>query len=251
MFKKICIRGFQTLRVFFRRFFLYGIFIREFLQFKKLSKNERRFELRFSQQYPCLDDRTKMTSFDPHYAYHLAWAARVLAAHKPEKHVDISSGLPFSLMVSAFIPVEFYDIRPVEMKLPNLSCGKADLVELPFADNSIKSLSCMHTIEHVGLGRYGDALDPNGDIKAMKELQRVLAPGGLLLFVVPVGQPKMRFNAHRIYSYEQVCSYFKALKLVVFDLLPDDHIHGLIHNADERIVSAQRFGCGCFLFTKV
>jgi len=47
----------------------------------------------------------------------------------------------------------------------------------------------MNVVEHVGLGRYGEPLDPEGDIKAMRELRRVLAPGGSLLFVVPVGRP--------------------------------------------------------------
>ncbi len=46
--------------------------------------------------------------------------------------------------------------------------------------------SCMHTIEHIGLGRYGDPLDAVGDQTALSELQRVVAPGGSLLIVVPV-----------------------------------------------------------------
>ncbi|NDC42314.1 MAG: DUF268 domain-containing protein, partial [Chitinophagia bacterium] len=56
---------------------------------------------------------------------------------------------------------------------------------LPFESDSIPSLSCMHTIEHVGLGRYGDQLDPQGDLKAIAELKRVVQPGGDLLFVTP------------------------------------------------------------------
>jgi hypothetical protein len=59
----------------------------------------------------------------------------------------------------------------------------------------------MHVIEHIGLGRYGEALDPDGDLKAIRELVRVLAAGGNLLVVVPVGRPRIQFNAHRIYDY--------------------------------------------------
>ena len=56
-------------------------------------------------------------------------------------------------MVSAFIPVEFYDYRPAELSLSGLEFKHADLTHLPFADNSVESLSCMHVIEHIGLGR--------------------------------------------------------------------------------------------------
>ena len=81
--------------------------------------------------------------------------------------------------------------------------GQTDICALPFADGSIQSLSCMHVVEHVGLGRYGDPLDPMEIEWQCSELQRVLAPGGDLLFVVPVGKPRIMYNAHRIYSYDR------------------------------------------------
>ena len=65
-----------------------------------------------------------------------------------------------------------------------------DLISLPFEDGSFHSLTCMHVVEHIGLGRYGDQVDPDGDLMAMKELERVTAKLGNLLFVVPVGIPK-------------------------------------------------------------
>jgi SAM-dependent methyltransferase len=106
----------------------------------------------------------------------------------------------------------------------------------------------MHTIEHVGLGRYGDPLDPEGDLKAISELKRVLKPGGDLLFVTPVGKPTIAFNAHRIYSYEQVRDFFSPLELKEFSLVPDSG--GLLVNADPALVAAQAYGCGCFWFRK-
>ena len=70
-----------------------------------------------------------------------------------------------------FRAVDFYDFRPAPLSLPDLFAGAADLTALlPFADNSIHSLSCMHVLEHIGLGRYGDPLDPDGDLKAIGEL---------------------------------------------------------------------------------
>jgi ubiquinone/menaquinone biosynthesis C-methylase UbiE len=159
--------------------------------------------------------------------------------------------LHFSTLISTFIPVEFYDYRPAEVKLKNLKCLRGDLLSLPFEDNSVESISCMHTIEHVGLGRYGDPIDPLGDKKAINELKRVVKPGGSLIFVTPVGKPRLEFNAHRIYSYEQVIDMFSGLKLAEFSLVPDNYKDvGLIINATKEMADTQVWGCGCFWFTK-
>jgi ubiquinone/menaquinone biosynthesis C-methylase UbiE len=124
-------------------------------------------------------------------------------------------------------------------------------MKLPFKDNSLQSLSCMHTIEHIGLGRYGDPIDPQGDLKAIKELKRVVKKGGSLLFVTPIGKPTIRFNAHRIYSYDQIISYFDGFSLKEFSLLPDDaYAAGMIKNASKKLSDKQSWGCGCFWFVK-
>lgn len=230
----------------------YFKFIVDFLMFNKLSRNsEARFPIEWVDRYPCLNDNTKKTGFDRHYIYHPAWAARILAETKPNEHVDISSTLNFATMLSAFMPVRFYDFRPADVKLSNLQCESANLVQLPFSDNSIQSLSCMHVVEHIGLGRYGDPLDSDGDLKAIKELARVLAVNGSLLFVVPVGKPRVMFNAHRIYSYEQIINYFSELNLVSFALISEGmQDGGLNFDAVSADVANQIYGCGCFWFKK-
>ena len=77
----------------------------------------------------------------------------------------------------------------------------------------------MHVVEHIGLGRYGDPVDYDGDLKAIAELQRVLAPGGNLFFVVPVGQPRIMFNAHRVYSLRtDFVEAFNTFELKEFSL---------------------------------
>jgi len=206
---------------------------------------------RWRDIHPCLDDRTTGTAFDRHYIYHPAWAARVLEETRPSEHVDISSTLTFCSTVSAFLPVRFYDYRPANLQLSSLESGHADILALPFEDNSISSLSCLHVVEHVGLGRYGDPLDPDGDLKAISELKRVLAVDGDLLFVVPIGKPKIMFNAHRIYAFRQVLDYFEGLTLKEFALIPDDaNMGGLIRNATEELADMQRYGCGCFWFKR-
>jgi hypothetical protein len=232
--------------VFPRKVVRFFQLLSEFNAFRKTADN--RFHTSWTELYPCLADSTTNTPFDQHYIYHPAWAARILNKTRPELHIDISSILSFSSIVSAFIPIRFYDYRPAELNLPGLQSERADLLNLPFANQSIASLSCMHTIEHIGLGRYGDPLDPQGDLKAMTELKRVLKPGGDLLFVTPVGKPKLAFNAHRIYSYEQILTSFAPLQLQEFSLVPDTG--GLLQDADPLMVSKQDYGCGCFWFRK-
>lgn len=240
---------FLSIYVFTKKLVATPRFIGDYLSFRR--KNDGRFSASFTSLFPCLLDRTTTTNFEPHYIYHPAWAARVVAQNKPAKHIDISSTLHFSTIVSAFVPVEFYDYRPAQLNLEGLRSEHADLTKLHFESNSISSLSCMHTIEHIGLGRYGDPIDPTGDKTAAAELARVLAPGGTFIFVTPVGKPRIEFNAHRVYGYEQVLALFPTLKLVEFSMVPDDFSDkGLIRNADPQTVAEQHWACGCFIFTK-
>lgn len=214
---------------------------------------EQRLSLSLRKANPRLGEATENSGFDHHYIFHPAWAARILARSNPESHIDIGSTMSFAAFISAFIPIKFYDYRPADLSvLSGLESGKADLLNLPFTDNSVKSLSCMHVVEHVGLGRYGDRLDPEGDLKAIKELKRVLALGGSLLFVVPIGgHPQIQFNAHRIYSYNQIKSYFAEFELREFSLIRDyAHGGGLVLNATEETSNEQEYGCGCFWFIK-
>jgi hypothetical protein len=237
------------LYVLFQRLHLWISFLTDYFSFKKHNKISLRFPLLWENRCPCLFDKAGTISFDRHYIYHPAWAARILKKINPKIHYDISSTIAFSSVVSAFIPIKYYEYRPTELLLSNLSVESADLTNLPFKNNSIESISCMHTVEHVGLGRYGDQLDPNGDLKAIQQLKRVLASRGNLLFVVPIGKPKLMFNAHRIYSYEQIIDYFNGLKLVEFSLIPEKH-GGIIYNATREQADNEKYGCGCFWFKK-
>jgi len=259
--KKLILKSISVLRIVRLKsyhFFIndyrrkYRLFHKDFKLFSELgAKSTCRFVLDQKNWYPCLYDKTTNTGFDFHYIYHTAWAARTLKKINPSVHTDISSYLYFSTLLSAFIPVNFYDFRPANVILPDLKMQHADLCHLHFESNSIPSLSCMHVVEHIGLGRYGDPLDYDGDLKAINELQRVLKPGGNLLFVVPIGKPKIIFNAHRIYSYHQIISYFKDLKLQEFSLIPDNGLEtGIIENAGSEMADQQNYACGCFWFKK-
>lgn len=166
--------------------------------------------------------------------------------------MDISSSLYFASIVSAYIPIDFYDYRPAQLNLQGLNSKKGDLLNLPFRDNSVESISCMHVVEHIGLGRYGDPINVNGDKKAISELIRVTRKRGSILFVVPLGKPKVAFNAHRVYSYSQILNLFKdSCILNEFSLIPDKIADGeIVKNPPSELVAKQKYGCGCFMFIK-
>lgn len=224
-------------------------FIKDFV-LKKHILSDGRFPMKWKSRYACLNDATTETGYDSHYLYHTAWAARILSRVRPSIHRDISSCLRFVSLVSAFIPIQFYDYRPASLNLDGLTSYKGDLMNLPFADGSIESISCMHVIEHIGLERYGDSFDPQGDLKAINELKRVVMPNGTLLIVVPLGEnPQIQYNAHRIYSLQQVLDYFKGFELADFSYIDDA---GTFHSpAKPEHTQGQIYGCGCFHFVKI
>ena len=56
------------------------------------------------------------------------------------------------------------------------------------------------SVEHSGLGRYGDPIDPNGDMEAMKFLYNNLKEDAICFLSVPIGLDQIIWNAHRVYG---------------------------------------------------
>lgn len=256
-FKRIIYQmGFGQLKIAIKLFLGFWMFFFQYLVFrgKKIQSASNASTSPFPRVrdlFYCPGDSTSTTAFDRHYVYHTAWAARMLRNYPVKKHVDISSSLVWCTIVSAFNPIVFYDYRPATIRLDQLECDHVDITKLPFPDQSIESLSCMHVVEHIGLGRYGDPLNPIGDRLAMAELKRVLAPGGRLYFVVPLGQPKTAFHGHRIYSFSQISNAFKGLALEQFAFIYEngvDGLDGLVEKPSMKDIEKEKFGCGCFLF---
>jgi SAM-dependent methyltransferase len=221
-------------------------FDKGFEEFQRLNSGR----LPFGEIVPVLDESEIDVTYNQIYLLHCGWAARILAKTRPRIHVDIGSCSYFVAIASAFLNIAAFDLRPMNIPLPKLISGVADLTALAMPDNSLDSLSCMHAMEHVGLGRYYDKIDPDGDLKAARELQRVLAPNGNLLIVLPVGMPRVVFNAHRIYSYGHVMGMFSDLRLKQFTFIPMDRPQRIVYDADPKIAENVDEGAGCFWFTK-
>jgi hypothetical protein len=219
-------------------------YVRDWQRFQKLSGGD----LHYRDGHPCLTDWLDHTPFDPHYFYQAVWLARCVAARKPQRHTDIGSDIRIFNTLSAFVPVEFIDFRPLRVDVDGLTCIQGNLTELAKPSASIPSLSCLHVIEHVGLGRYGDTIDPAGSTKALAELQRVLAPGGMLYISTPVGRQRVCFNAHRIFRPETIIATLQDLQLVEFSLIDDSGNY----RAGQAPAAAEdlEYGCGLFSFTK-
>ena len=198
--------------------------------------------------WPCLFDKTTISPVAPHYFYQAAWAARRILQTKPKNHVDVGSQLDLLGILSASIPITFVDIRPFTIPLSNVRSLAGSILALPFADNSVSSLSCLHVIEHIGLGRYGDPLNPKGTEGAARDLVRVLAPGGNLFLSTPVGRERTCFNAHRIHSPRTILRYFNGLDLLEFSC--EDDSGKFRENIDPLEVNGSNYSCGLFWFTK-
>ena len=164
---------------------------------------------------PSLKDKTSTTPLEPVYFYQDTWAAKIIFDLKPLHHYDVGSSAKSIGMISQFVPTTMVDIRPVDLKLNNLYFQKGSIVKLPFEDASVKSLSSLCVIEHIGLGRYGDPVDILGSEKAIKELQRVTAPEGIILISVPVDDNnKVYFNSHRAFTREYILELFNKCELM-------------------------------------
>ena len=156
----------------------------------------------------CFDERTATTPLDQWYFYQDCWAFRRVYETRPEWLLDVGSTALLVGILSQVVPVTSVDVRPLPVTLPGLTCKAGSITALPFEDDSVPMVTSLSVVEHIGLGRYGDELDPRGSERACRELQRVLRPGGRLLLSVPIAEtPVTLFNAHRLLTVEQLADW--------------------------------------------
>jgi hypothetical protein len=204
----------------------------------------------FDEIAPFLFDRDPTTqSGGGHYFFQDIWALRKLSKQPPIEHHDVGSRLDgFVGQLTAICPVVFWDIRPPSFKLPGFKYQQGSVLSLPIEDQSLASLSCLHTAEHIGLGRYGDPLDPAGTDKTLVELSRVLAPAGRLLFSMPVGREETQFNGQRIWPPRRPIERLAGLELLEFSAVND--AGEFLQKISPDDVATQKYACGLYEFRR-
>lgn len=162
-----------------------------------------RDDFQWGPSYVIATERdSEATSSGGHYLWQDLLVAQDIFRRSPRRHVDVGSSIyGFVSHVASFREVEVLDIRPLTSELPGVMFVQGDLLsdslDIPPAD----SVSCLHALEHIGLGRYGDAVDFDGWAKGLDALGRLVQPGGTLYLSVPTGEvQRIEFNAHRVFS---------------------------------------------------
>lgn len=182
--------------------------------------------------------------------------ARWVALARPERHVDVGSRIDgFVAHVASFRDIEVLDVRPISTVIPGVRFRQADLMN-PIDDllGYCDSLSCLHALEHFGLGRYGDPLDPRGFERGLSSMARLLRPSGVFYLSVPIGAARVEFNSHRVLDPQIVIEVGRAngLRLRKIAVIKHGH-HVSEHLPDEEGLSMSLAGdaLGIFVFERV
>jgi len=216
-------------------------FINDYRKYKSKNKNEdfKRIVLQ-----PCLTDKTTLTPLDPVYFYQDTWLAKKIFQKPPKHHYDVGSKAATIGLISQFVPTTMIDIRPLPFTLDNLFFKEGSILDLPYEDESIDSLSSICVIEHIGLGRYGDPLDDFGSEKSFREMKRVLKVGGNFYFTVPIdSQNQIYFNAHRAFTRDYILEFFNDMQL-------QEEVYLYGNTLYDKYYPEKGFGTGFFYFTK-
>jgi len=229
------------------------IYYKDYKKLSKCSNND--FSISF---YPVLDDRYKQGgTASGHYFHQDLLVARKIYNAKPERHIDIGSRVDgFIAHLAVFREVEIIDIREINSNIKNIKFIKADVMNMKKElFESCDSLSSLHVLEHFGLGRYGDPIDFNGHIKGFENMYKLLKSSGVFYFSVPIGQQRIEFNAHRVFSLEYLISMFNnKFKIIDFSYVDDKgNLHEHIDLNNEFIEKSKKFdySCGIFELRKV
>ncbi|TSA42287.1 MAG: DUF268 domain-containing protein [Betaproteobacteria bacterium] len=225
-------------------------YVRDFLRFR--SGYSGRIEL-----LPCLHDwyeeggATKLE-----YFWQDLLVARSIFEAKPKKHVDVGSLVGgFVAHVASFREIEVFDVRPISTQIPGVTFKQADLMQ-PMAGmtNYCDSLSCLHALEHFGLGRYGDPIDPGGFERGFANMAALLKGDGVFYLSVPVGIDRVEFNANRVVDPRSIVKLATqhSLRLSALTVIhPGARIEPMaLDEAQLSRLAGQRYALGIFVFQK-
>lgn len=220
----------------------YGLIDKTFIMQDIERYNERNhyenFVINRERLFPVIKERFETAGTVGNYFWQDLWAARLIYERMPREHYDIGSRLDgFIAHILAFgVPVKMIDIRPFPVEVEGLTTIVDDATALDeFEDDSIESLSALCSLEHFGLGRYGDPIDPEACFKCFNNIQKRMKPGGNLYISVPIGKERLEFNAHRVFYPQTIIDSFDKMKLVEFSCTADGYIERDvdIHKYDE------------------
>lgn len=223
-------------------------FFKNYRNYNALS-DETRFPIRNWEISPNLYDRFEGGGDVPkHYFFQDLWASKKVYNSGTPIHYDIGSRLDgFISHCLIFTKVVMIDVRAISSNIKNLEFVEGNGTNLQgIDDGSITSLSSLHAVEHFGLGRYGDPVDPEGYLKAINEIQRVSA--GDIFFSVPIGRERLVYDSHRIFDPSHIVEIFDQCDLSEFSYIDDsEQFH---ENSDVQAADGLEYGCGLFHFIK-
>ena len=225
-------------------------YISQYRLFQKLGGS-------ITYNYPILEDYDSQAgTAKGHYFHQDLLVASFVHKSNPTRHIDVGSRIDgFVAHVASFRKIEVMDVRQLEsIGHQNISFLRADLMdESNIHPNISDSISCLHAIEHFGLGRYGDPLDPNGHIKGFNNILRMLQPNGILYISFPIGRVnETQFNGQRVFHPNDILRWpdqNDKPDLVRFDYVDDE---GNLHqNVDLMSKDLDvTYGCGIYTFRK-
>ena len=132
-----------------------------------------------------------------HYFHQDLLVANFIFEKNPIKHVDVGSRIDgFVAHVASFRSIDVIEVRPLNNTHKNINFIEADMMSKNIdLELSCDSLSCLHALEHFGLGRYNDPIVPNGHLLGFNSLYKMLKPGGVLYISFPIGENEAHFNS--------------------------------------------------------
>jgi hypothetical protein len=191
-----------------------------------------------------------------HYFHQDLLVANLINQANPIRHIDIGSRIDgFVAHVAAFREIEVLDIRHLEPSIhSNIKFSMLDLMSDISESDITDSLSCLHAIEHFGLGRYGDPINPNGHLIGLENMVKLLKKNGTLYISFPItsSATKVYFNAHRVLNYQEILSWSGSENLVLknFDVVDDQgdlFLNQDINNLRHKMI----YGCGIYTLVKL
>ena len=205
--------------------------------------------------FPCIHDVfEKSGNAKGHYFYQDLHVAKMININKPVSHFDIGSRIDgFVAHVASFRKINVFDIRILDTFDDNVEFHQLDLMnEIPPKYIDITdSLSCLHTLEHFGLGRYGDKIDPDGYIKGLNNMTLLIKQYGVFYLSVPIGEQRIEFNAHRVFSVQYLFSLVsKDFEIINFSFVDDNGDLFINVDLNEDLIN-RNFNCyyGCGILT--